>query len=120
MSTAQQAQCFDKAMEITDLYLRNARGKLGVAESPPKPPTTAEPPSSGSPVATTAAAGLPSWVKAAAAGVAVLSGAGGLAGLASYFAPRTATTVIEQPADPSGSLLQNLQDGGFHLPEGKK
>lgn len=62
-------------------------------------------------------AGLPPWAKAAAAGLTAIGLGTGGAMLGSYMtrpATNTTTEVIEQ----AGSLLQSLEDRGFHLPPG--
>lgn len=112
---------------VGDWWLRNAAAKHGVPvmEAIPEfdtPPPVALPaaqsPSTGSPVAPTAAAKLPGWAKAAAIGVGSLVAAGSGAGLLSFFRPTANTTVIEQPND--GSLTGYLQDRLDNVPPGAK
>lgn len=55
---------------------------------------------------------IPDWLKTA--GLLALSG-GSAAGLYALFTKQPDKTVIEQPIDPSGSLLQYLEDEGFHV-----
>lgn len=60
---------------------------------------------------------MPAWLKTALA-VTGMSAAG-VGGGALYDwwkgGDESSTTIIEQPADRSGSLLQDLEDRGFHL-----
>ena len=92
-----------------------------------QPPAAAGAPASATAVASVpattapAASGVPGWVKAAAVGAMGLGGLGAAAGIYNAFTQgSTTTTVIEQPAEQTGSLLQSLEDRGFHLPNGNK
>jgi len=57
---------------------------------------------------------IPSWLKNA---LIALAAGGGTLGAYKLLEPNTTPPVIEKPTDPtSGSLLQYLEDEGFHQP----
>jgi hypothetical protein len=65
----------------------------------------------------TSSAGMPTWLKTLIATGALAGTAGGGAGLGYLLSRSDDPAVNTRPHDQSGSLLQDLEDRGYHLPK---
>lgn len=142
MSAELKTAVVNEALGLSNLFAQNCALKHGIPEKPEKQrvgtlepdpapapqvvviksETTTDTTNTPSPGATAAAPDKGSllrraapWLLATAIGT---GGAGGLAGYVLGLKPGASTPTVTTPAPNDGSLLQYLQDKGFHRPEG--
>lgn len=131
MSTDIVTPVMQHALDVGRLYLQNATLKQGVPERPGRlyvGPAPAPANSGGAPAAVEGASPVPDlaaglWRRAmlATAAAGLLGGAGLGAVALHVLGQRSPPPPVVQPgaatpATQHGSLLQYLEDGGFHLP----
>lgn len=113
------------ALDVGQVFTDNACLKNGVTRDPRRyvvgqqpdvPAVAAAPPATN---ATNQQSNWPTWAKNAVIGAAALSAGAGGAGLVKWFSSKPATEqppAVIEAAPKDGSLLQYLQDRGYHLP----